>query len=484
MLPPPMPLNVVEVDTLPVSVPAILDDCFNFILAHGLIKGIFRVSGLVRRMKAVSSDYSNYRPWLEAKPQAHDVCGIIKKYLSDYLATMNGLFSQQLLALLRRRFISHRRSGSDCSIDSYKSANTSFGSLSLSSVPESESCSFSNVRDADVLLDAVAHLLVTKNISSKNNFFIYLLYKLKQLSQHEDTTSMSVENTSIIFQPYIFSTQNVADLRILQDLLSFLVLHFDLLLLKYQCYVSILGGLEDLELDSVSISSSEGNAVSPATVYSESSYTPRHNSNASDNPISNPKRKSSISRKFNGLLESYHLPANRSKRFSFNFSSRHQSTEKVTSSENLRPSTNHVASLYSDVEPSDTDKTVKGTHGDILTPPADETLTFNTRVTLPGAQPASKRPSLPHKKSNNSKRRSLIYLFKSSSSVNDVKSKEDLSVPSPAPSPTTPTDNDFPILKTKHAVSVDNLVSKTAVTPSQELNLLGRNLSLRVRGRK
>lgn len=478
MLPPPIPLNVVEVDTLPLSVPAILDDCFNYVLSQGLVKGIFRVSGSVRRMRAVTSDYSQYHAWLASNPLPYDVCGIIKKYLSDYLDTMNGLFSQQLLALLRRRYTTHRRSGSDCSIESYKSANTSFGSLSLSLVPEESSVS--TVRDAEGLLDAVAHLLVTKNISSKNNFFIYLLYKLKQLSLHEDATSMSVDNSSIIFQPYIFSTQNVADLRVLQDLLSFLVLHFDLLLLKYQCYVSILGGLEELELDNMSISSSEGNAVSPATVYSEHSYTPRYNSNTSDNP----KRRSSISRKFTGLLDSYHLPANRSKRFSFNFGSRHQSTEKVgsekmASADNLRPA-NPTSPLYPDVCPIETEKATNV----IPTPPADESLSFNTKVTLPGPQPASKRPSQPHKKPNNSKRRSLILLFKSSSSVNDIKSKEELNVPSPASSPRSPIDNGFLLLKPNHAVSTENLSPYTVATPSQELNLMQRNLSLRVRGTK
>lgn len=486
-LPPSMPFTVVEVDKLEVSVPSILDDCFNFVLDHGLVKGIFRVSGSVRRMKAVTSDYSHYQSWLndEKKPSVHDVCGIIKKYLSDYLATMNGLFSQHLLVLLRRQFISHRRAGSDCSIDSYKSANTSFGSLSLSSVPESVSCSFSTVRDADVLLDSIAHLLVTKNLTSKNNFFMYLLHMLKQLSQHEEATSMSVENSSIIFQPYIFNTTNVADLRTLQDLLTFLVLHFDLLLEKYLCYISILGGLEELEIDNISISSSEGNAVSPATVYSDNSYTQRNYSNASEG---NPKRKSSLSQKFNGLLESYHLPANRSKRFSLNFTSRQQSSDKVISSDNLRHSTSQVASLYADVEPAGNDKQLKVTpaSGEILTPPADDSLGFNTKpqIVLPTTQEPSKRPQLSQKKSNNSKRRSLISLFKSSSSVNDLKSKEELSVPSPAPSPRTPTDSDFSLLKAKHAVSADDLLPGKVATPSEEFSLLGRNLSLRVRGRK
>lgn len=496
--PPSMPYTVVEVDRLQVSVPSILDDCFEFILDQGLTKGIFRVSGSVRRMKIISSDYSQYKTWLydEKKPAVHDVCGIVKKYLGEYLDTMHGLFNPQLLTLLRRQFNAHRRTGSDCSIDSYKSANTSFGSLLLSSVPESdEEESFSkSVRDPNVLLDSIAHTLVTKNITSKNNFFIYLLYKLKQLSQHKEATSMTIDNSSIIFQPYIFNTANVSDLRPLQDLLTFLVVHFDQLLQKYQCYISILGGLEELDLDNISVSSSEGHAASPATVYSDNSYTPRHNQNFSEG---NPKRKSSLSQRFSVFLDSYHLPANRSKRLSFNFSSKQNLEDKAGSSDNLRNSSHQALSMDTDFASSNEAenfavKSYSRTSGDILTPPADDSLGFNTnQQTTKYLQPnvqsqVSKRPPSAQKKSNNSKRRSLITLFKSSSSVNDNEqfSKEEFSVPSPAPSPRTPVEGEFSILKSKHAASLDNLIPDSNVKMADDWKPVGRNLSLRLRGRK
>lgn len=481
-IPPTMPYLVVEIDRLQVSVPAIIDDCFEFVLTHGLTKGIFRVSGSVRRMKAVSSDYPNYKSWLteDPKPNVHDVCGIIKKYLSGYLDTMHGLFSQLLLTLLRRLFVSHRRNGSEASIDSYTSANTLFGLLLLTSVPESGPLLF-DIRDPEGLLDSVAHLLVTKNVTAKNNFFMYLLYKLKQLSAHENVTSMSVDNSSIIFQPYIFNTTNVNDLHLLQGLLTFLVLHYDPLLLKYQTYISILGGLEELDCDSMSVSSSEGHAVSPATVYSESSYTQRHGT--SDLA---PKRKSSISQKFTGLFDSYSVPANRSKRFSLTFGSKHHSSEKVASSDNLRHSASHGAPIYTDVEQVNSKKNLKASlvKDAILTPPADDSATSAPPLAaFPQIPQSSKRPPLAQKKSNNSKRRSLIELFKSSSSINtSQKSREDLLVPSPSPSPKTPLDNEFPLFKASHAASADHLPGGKA--PAEEWGPVKRNFSLRVGARR
>lgn len=335
---PSMPFSIVDIDTVQVSVPAILNDCFNYVLEEGLVEGIFRISGSVRRIRAVAEDYSQYKEWLfnEKKPLPHDVCGVIKKYLNQYLQTMNNLFSLLLLAQIRRLHMSHRRTTSDSSIDSFKSALTSLDSNTRVSVLDADAdhLSFSKQlsQDMDNFIDAFAHLLVTRNPSAKNSFFVYLVWKLKHFASFEEQTKMSAENAAIIFQPYIFHTTNLVDLKFFQNLLVTLIENFDTFLEKFTCYRSLLDGFEELEVDNLSLSSTESNQVSPTTVYSSSSDTSKKQTDVET------KRKSSISQKFGSFMDTYNSPANRSKRFSMNFYSTNRSSpDRSRSVDNFRP---------------------------------------------------------------------------------------------------------------------------------------------------
>lgn len=405
-----MPFSAVTIDGLPVKVPALLLACFDYILAGPLTEGVFRVSGSVRRMRLVSSDYTQYEAWLASKPPIHDVAGIVKKCLREYLDTIGGLVSPACQAQLHRVYLGYTRedsgrrnsrrasNGRKSSIDSvlFKSANASipdtatatdselsnavsgserdvFTSVSsindavvgmakisesvsdVSDVEVEETCekgetaetgekcereengekeetaetaeksvevgekgeksvevtqtpTSSSATDAETaaLLDSVAHLLSTQNGSSKNGLLVYLVQQLHLLSAHESITKMSVANLAIIFQPYIFATQTLSELAPLQGLLSLLVTHYPVFVQKYTCYSTIFGlDCDDLDFDTISVSSES--TTSPVTEYSQGSPT---------------TRRRSLSQRLLVFWESYSLPANRSKRFSFNFSSK------------------------------------------------------------------------------------------------------------------------------------------------------------------
>lgn len=468
-----MPMTVVDVDGVVVHVPSLLDDCFSYILSNALVEGIFRVSGSARRMKLISADYSRYHEWLasETKPNSHDVAGVIKKYLRVYLDSMDGLFTSSCLSQLQRLYLSHTRSDSEFSFDSFKSATTSLGSpRTLPSVVEDAEYG-PTVTNPETLLDAVSHLLITKNLSAKNDFFIYLLLQLKQLSLHEDKTKMTVSNLSIIFQPYIFNTKSLSELEPFQNFLTFLVINYDNLVQKYVCYKNILGGLEELDADEISITSSESLVTSPLTVYSSHQGSPSKNSS---------DRRKSISQRFSTLWDAYNLPANRSRRFSLNFGSK--SAEKLASSENItrerRPTAIGPHELLRSnenlTEDSDLKTPTLAGKGPELSGPIPSIQVLETAV--------PQRPPMPKRAS--SKRKSFIGMFRSTLSVNSIPSlmQNDALSPFLSQSPQTPPVNELSANGLN--ASVDNLLISDQTSPllqPDQKRVLGRSFSMRLR---
>lgn len=481
---------VVEVEAIPVQVPSLLADCFAYIFSDGLVEGIFRVSGSARRMRLVSSDYGLYRDWLngpEKKPNPHDVAGAIKKFLREYLDSIDGLFSSSCLSQVQQLYLAHVRSYSDASIASYRSANTSLGSANtLPSVVEDDE-SEPQINDPETLLDSVAHLLITKNLSSNNEFFIYMLLQLKQLSLHEDKTKMTVPNLSIIFQPYIFNTRSLSELKPFQNLLTFLVLHYDDFVQKFLCYKTILGGLEELDADNVSVISSESYATSPLTLYSSHHGSPAKNTGSSDT------RRKSISQRFSIFWDSYNLPANRSKRFSLGFGSK--SSEKIPLPESApkerRPTAvcphQILKSSESLSNESSTEVNSKQTQDASSRHESGSRHESVPEILVPveinSAVP--QRPLLT-KRASSSKRKSFIGLFKSSLSVSSIPSPVQQESPSPGQdsmSPLTPPTTDLTLPSKGFHASVDDLLLPRDATPlaNVEQKTPKRSFSLRLK---
>lgn len=494
----------VNISGIVANVPSILSDCFTHIFSHALVEGIFRVSGSARRMKLITADYSQYSEWLEndeKKPNSHDIAGVIKKYLRRYLDLIDGLFSNSCLSQLQKLYLAQLRTKLDASSDSFKSANTSLASAhSLPSVSEDETAvpQVADLADSDAFLDSVAHLLITKNLLSKNELFLYLLQQLKELLRYEDQTKMSVANTLIIFQPYIFDTLNLLELQTFQDLLSLLVVNFDSFVQKYTCYKTILGGLEELDLDNVSVTSSEEMATSPLTVYSS------HNGSPSKATGNSELRRKLISNRLSAFWDTYNLPANRSKRFSMNFGSkstdRLQSAEylakkipavcphQVLEGENLEvgygpnletPTVLHSYNASADNTPTQTAQdSIEGYIEKYPSPSSVLEKNFSI-LSVPendarshGVSELPARPALT--KRTSSKRKSFIALFKSTLSVNSIPlaQQDELSPDSASNTPQTP-----PVSGTGASVD-DLLLSETKIA---EKKLFGRAFSMRLK---
>lgn len=479
-------MSTVDVSGISTQVPSLLADCFDYIMTNALVEGIFRVSGSARRMKLVSADYTQYHTWLESsekKPNAHDVAGVIKKYIRVYLDSVDGLFTSSCLSQLQRLYLAHLRANSDASLDSFKSANTSLGSAyTLPSVTEDDD-SEPEVTDLESLLDSVSHLLITKNLSSKNELFIYLLLQLKELSLHEDQTKMSVANLSIIFQPYIFNTLSLSELKPFQNLLSLLVMNFDNFVQKYTCYKTILGGLEDLDVDNVSVTSSDSLAASPLTVYSSHQGSPLKNSGPSDS------RRRSISNRLSAFWDTYNAPANRSKRFSLNFGSK--SSDHVHSTENLSRARKNaslcphqvLSSSENLVDDEVNDSSLDFGNEDIT--PTNQIPSDTPTIQLPIEMPPPVRPSLT--KRTSSKRKSFIALFKSTLSVNTIQSsthQDELSPDTASNTPQTPPVSNLGLAAGGVSASVDNLLLTDQSSPllqPETKKLFGRALSMRLK---
>lgn len=295
------------------DIPSILPDLFNYILEHGLVKGVFRISGSARRMRPIAANYPSYKEWLHESPNAHDVAGIIKKFLRDYLDESGQLFSPQVLSSMLRLWLSNSRSLSECSLLSYKSASTSLTlSNTLPSISEVEELALGcrGPANVDMFLDSVAQLLAQKNLSTRNLLFLYLLDFLGRVTQNETLTNMTALNLAIIFLPYVFASAELVELLHFQDMLAFFIDQRVELTSRYAIYHNLVGGLHQLDVDCLSVTSSESISASPLTIYSLGQESSLKTSAVLS------KRKTLISQRLSILWDSYNLPANRTKRFS------------------------------------------------------------------------------------------------------------------------------------------------------------------------
>lgn len=458
-----MPTTKVDVRGLSVEVPALLDECMNYIFTNGLVEGVFRVSGSARRMKDVAENYSLYHDWLyssEKLPSAHDVCGIVKKYLRDYLDSMNGLFSSRVLSEIRQEYVSYTHKTDEFSGSSFKSANTSAGSsYSLLSVMELDADI--TAIDPENLIDTIAQCLMVNNLEWKNLFFVYWLSLMKRLSTHQDQTKMSISNLSIIFQPYLFHDTTLDDLPKFRAVLTILVENFDTFVDKFVYYEEIIGGLHTLDHDAMSLSPSGSLTASPLTVYSSSQGSLPKATGES-------RRKTSISNRLSMFWDSYNIPVNRPKRMSFLSA---KSNDRFTSSENLGidnyfsipvKEKRQPDGIPTVQEPSKLSPAITGSRkGDYFSSPNAE---FQT-------------PQLPSLVSKRNKRKSFFEYFRSSLSLN---SQENLSSGVPT-SPLTP--NSFGLGMLKHLLndSIDDLAISGGQTPTfpEGNRLLSRGFSLR-----
>lgn len=314
------PTRVVDIHGVSAGVPVSLTACFDYIFNEGIVEGIFRVSGSVRKIKQVKGDYSNLNTWLqsrESKPLPRDVSGILKRYTRDYFHAIGGLFVPSVLASLLTLY-----TGYALKLPPLKVRCTSFGS-ELPSVAETEPAPTS-ISEPSALLNSISELLASKNPSHKNALFIYYLHMLSILASYEETTKMTSANFSILFQQHIFETSNLSALSSYQDLLLFLIDNADDLAVKYACFHEIYGIVEESEneLDSESAESAESPSSSPLTECFS------HTLSATDS-----RRRSSISNRLSSLWESYNMPARSSKRFSL-FS---KSSEKLPADQPVSP---------------------------------------------------------------------------------------------------------------------------------------------------
>ena len=71
----------VSVDGLSVRVPKCLVQCFEYLQSNGIVEGIFRVNGSVKRISQYFAN-PNVENWIAANPNPHDISGVIKKYLN------------------------------------------------------------------------------------------------------------------------------------------------------------------------------------------------------------------------------------------------------------------------------------------------------------------------------------------------------------------------------------------------------------------
>ncbi|OBA20194.1 hypothetical protein METBIDRAFT_12244 [Metschnikowia bicuspidata var. bicuspidata NRRL YB-4993] len=311
-----VPLRKIAVGGVSAEFPALLVDCYQYILDHGLVEGIFRVSGSIKRMRDVTANYAAYRDWLaHGSPSPHDVSGVAKKFTRDYLASMGGLFPPPVLAQLRALFAAPAPPGSTPSLESCRSTSTSCSSGLESVLEEAAENTYPAPRSVADTLDAVAVLLVSKNLARKNAVFIYYLSVLRCVLAHQDETRMPNANLAIVFQQYLFETWVVAELQLYQGLLKFLLDHYDTFVAKYRLSLALLGGIDEPApaADAGSVHSSEPVSSSPLTEYSLHQASPPKFS-----VYGSPEGgRSSLSQKFTSLWEAYATPASRARRFSF-----------------------------------------------------------------------------------------------------------------------------------------------------------------------
>lgn len=354
-----------SVDGLSVKVPKCLVQCFDYLQSNGMVEGIFRVNGSVKRISQYFSNH-NVENWIAANPSPHDISGVIKKYLNYYLyetsvfdgATTKEIKSHYNEYLNQILVIDHN---DDASINSFKTAKTSYDCNPLNE-----------------FVEKVVQSMISERSQDKNQLFIYIVYNLSLIMEHSVKTKMSSINLAIIFQPYFFDNSdinNIQALPFLQEILQTLIENSHVLINEYSIEVANLH-------DNNSLMSID----SPIT----------HHGNSTDTYIeteSSPVRKRSISNRFSTLLDSYYSPigntaTGKPKRFSLSISVDQLSNSKPAELKPIDPKSVDVKSI---------------SMNDI----SDATGYSTTNSTNPV------KPELKSKKSN---RKSFIALFRNSSS--------------------------------------------------------------------
>lgn len=346
--------TVVEVDSLSLEVPALLVDCFSFIATEGLVEGIFRVSGSVRRIREVSQDFNAYKSWLhsgEKSPNAHDVCGVIKSFLREYGLSMNGIFSSSVSQSLKKLYLLLTRKGSSAS--SYSCASTASALSAVSSLPDiDETNVIETPRTLNVqqFLSSSAQMFLSKNWVKKNELVLYLVHMLHELLKQVDVTKMPPENLSIIFQPYVFTSSSISDLQVFQEILTVFILNQKTLADEYSKYYKVLGGLDETEADAISITSLDSPYKSSSTDFSSVQASPTNKAVAGVPEVS---RRFSLSQRISSLWENYNSPLNKPKRLSFISRASDKSNDDLVGGASLCPqeSVKSLESL-SDIFPS------------------------------------------------------------------------------------------------------------------------------------
>lgn len=296
------------------TVPELLVDCFEYVLAHGLAEGLFRVNGSVKRTRLVTADYPSYKQWLAAQqPSCNDVSSVIKKYSRDYFAATGGLFPQPVLKALHSIYQTRKRSDSNVSA-------VLASTLSVASGP-SMLVANSIALNQQTLLDSLATLLVAKNDPRKNAVFLYYLSVLHRVAQHEDHTRMSSANLAILFQPYIFDTPSMYDLLAYQGMLAYLIQNSDALAEKYAHHLQRLGPIDTR--DSAFFPPSP--VTSPLTDYLLPQASPPRLSISSGPDL---RHRFSLTLKMVSLWDTYNSPA-RPKRFLLFLRGRDTSTDQL-----------------------------------------------------------------------------------------------------------------------------------------------------------
>lgn len=393
-------------DGITAKVPPWLNDCFCYIHSHPPVEGMFRINGSVKRINNLHAHLglAGRLDNADCAFTVHDVCGVLKKQLKNYLPTINGLYPLTFVDKL----LAHEDDGS--SVELFKTAYTS---------ADDHACH---------LIDAVCSYM-EEVPTFKNNLLLYIVSNLHTLAKVEVQTKMSPLNLAIVFQPYLFFSDKLPQLLVLQEILLTLIAHYPTFVAAYVHHqaallVDVNHDLELLELvDSESVLPITNASAPNDLVYLEEA----------------PRRKS-ISNRLSMFVDS-------KKRFSF------------TSRSDLRDDSRQPSLLSRHLSLGrSTDSLVASTRATSFSKLSDA-LTKSTAPTGP----------------KESRRRSFIGIFRSPSSRNSLRT----SVARPQPSRTT----SAPYGKLNESIDDLLITDKRSllINADQKSSLLGRNFSLRLK---
>lgn len=282
---------VVEVNETGVKVPLGLVQCFNYIQSHGMVEGIFRVNGSVKR---INQYYGNVGgEGLETSHASpHDVSGVIKRYLNHFLND-GSIFDAGTTREARGLYEDYQAQmlvdgWDDTSVESFKTARTSYDNDALNE-----------------FLEKFVQLIAGERSQEKNHLFVYLVHNLNMVMRHSQKTKMSSTNLAIIFQPYVFESDitTIQALPLLQEILLTLIENSLRLVSEYALVAANLQ-------DSNSLSSIDSPITSNGNI-NETFAGPDYAT-----------RRRSMSHRFSTLLDNYYSPIGttaKSKRFSISF---------------------------------------------------------------------------------------------------------------------------------------------------------------------